>query len=524
MKSVLIVLLFLASVALAQQSGTPLYSWAGTTQGSPTWFQPDTSTPTGCVAESGTGNQSPYVVVNFTVTTTGVYQVLVMGDYSDFSPYAYVYSGAFVSTTPCANYVRELGNEQGQYDTEYGPQIFDFVTFTAGTTYFIVVTGSSSSYYGQFALNVNAPLATGSTNTHVYWNVPEFSSGGSCSDGSYNSSYVRIVWTPTTTGTYDITVGIDQNTTADFEYLYVLMYTGTVSDADIAGNTPCTPTVGTVLNGYYDDYRGAVIYGQALTAGQAYTLVFSGDEDTSIANYGVQVTPTRVRTFTTTPSWNEPDYGVTDCAPDTSNTAVPWTSWSFVATGYVVMVGVAQEDIDAYPYDTIDALSFLYAGDNSGSSLLSPSTCGGLGVTWYGGWDYEIPAINSIPNNTYTVVVGPYSSGATFDADTAVIIFILSGQWVGVFNASATTTATATTTTAAGTTTTTTTASGTTTTTASGTTTTTASGTTTTTATTTPTTTTTNNSTGLTITTTTSDMSTVAVSFVVLAVSFVALL
>ena len=112
---------------------------SGTTAGAPTWDP------------FGTGTAIPYTSTPFTVTAAGAYSFLSTA--AGFDNFTALYAGAFNASSPDANLVNSNDDSSGTV----GLSGFVGQTLAAGTTYYLVTTGTAASASGSYVDTISGP-------------------------------------------------------------------------------------------------------------------------------------------------------------------------------------------------------------------------------------------------------------------------------------------------------------------------------------------------------------------------------
>ncbi|QHL89715.1 PEPxxWA-CTERM sorting domain-containing protein [Sphingomonas changnyeongensis] len=148
MKTSLFVAAALATVcASAASAGTIVFT--GNTSGGPLWNRPIQGNPPTPPA-SGVGTAVAYRFHQFAVDANGAYsfQSTAVGGWDN---YAFLYSNSFNPLTPFANVI--VGNDDNPLIGLAG-----FTTnLTAGTTYFLVITGYENIDAGAYSAEIRGP-------------------------------------------------------------------------------------------------------------------------------------------------------------------------------------------------------------------------------------------------------------------------------------------------------------------------------------------------------------------------------
>jgi hypothetical protein len=421
MKCVLF-LLILVSVALAQ-----FQQYAGNTTGSAIWTPPDFSSGS-CVADVGDG-PAPYIAINITVSSTGVYEVAAMAE-EDFKYYLeiYIYSPAFNPSAPCANIIGQGLVKQFDYDG--GPVLDDFIYFAVGVTYTVVITGDDGES-GLFAVNIFPPSVTGAFTLSPVWYPPYQDDDGYCyTESDDYAPYGFYSWAQTTTGYFDIVFSYTNNSVDDFEY-YAALYQGNIFNWTALAENPCNTTAfgGEIWDLGYSYSNGLIIPYVNLTTGFNYTVVFSGDDYDDLGYWGIQIIPTRIRFFTSVPTFNQPDRYESvpggACVVSTDYTSAAWGATLFTAQYGVYLVDTAEPPS---PFTYLDTYSFLYLGNNTGSP---PSTCGYPLIIFGDTGDVTPVYADTYSGYNYTVIVSTYAGG-TASPGNAYTLYTFTGIPVGI--------------------------------------------------------------------------------------------
>jgi len=215
----------------------------------------------------------------------------------------------------------------------------------------------------------------------------------------------------------------------DFEAVAAL-YIGVVNPAGLNDSCNNAATGATFWTANSGEDRGVTIPYVNLTAGWNYTIVFSSQEGYT-GYWGVQVIPTRIRFFTSTPPFTQPSRGdyATDPCSASSYTGAGWFSTLFTATQQAYLLDT--QDAPS-PFGYVDTYSFLYSGNNLGSAAAAPTTCPLIGSLVIGGDTGDVTPVYAFttPGVNYTVVVSTYGGG-TFDNTYATTLWFLTGLPIG---------------------------------------------------------------------------------------------
>lgn len=148
MKTSLLLAAALATVsASAASAGTIVFT--GNTSGGPLWNRPVQGNPPTPPASS-VGTAVNYRFHQFAVDANGAYsfQTTATGGWDN---YTFLYANAFNPLTPFANII--VGNDDNPFIGVSG-----FTTnLTAGTTYFLVVTGFDNGNAGAYSAEIRGP-------------------------------------------------------------------------------------------------------------------------------------------------------------------------------------------------------------------------------------------------------------------------------------------------------------------------------------------------------------------------------
>jgi hypothetical protein len=429
----LVCLAVLLFVSLVASENTIAY--AGTTTGG-NWLNiPTFGTNVPCSASSAT--QSQYVVFNATFPTAGVREIAAMAeDVFKYYLNVYIYT-TFSPASPC-NDLYIPGLEESPL--EGGPVIDDYIYFNTGVTYYFVITGTEQDTNGTFAIQIFPSLVYGiTTASSPVWNLVTGINGAAC-DTVYYDEFIPFAvysWTQPTSGLFDI-VSVFYNATQynnnDDWSTYIALYQGTIANLTTLEVDPCNNTfTGAIfISSYYENFYAAHLYYQTLAAGTTYTAVFSGGYYDEFGYWGLQVNPTIIR-FPNGSGFTQPERDTFPCTVDTDNeNTAAWGATVFLATQSTYLIDTGYPPP---PFNYFDTYSFLYIGNNSGSSIESPQTCPLYGLEdalIIGGDTGDVTPVYTftVPGALYTVIVSTYSEGAV-SSGAAYTLYVFTGLPIG---------------------------------------------------------------------------------------------
>jgi len=286
------------------------------------------------------------------------------------------------------------------------PHVYAFQFLISGE-YVVVVTGTPGlpiyNNSGIYAINVNVPDAFGDTSGGKLWNPPYYGivSPADCGTAGNSATYSTYSFNVSTAGTYDIFIYFYNGTQSSPLTVVAALFAGSYNPGN--GTQPYNPCA---ASGFLQSDQSSasddrfLILTQKATAGQAFTVVFSGISTKDGGNWGVSVIPTnRGDTLNSTQTYN---------APYTPALDVTYTCEAGQLNYYYSYYFVAQ--YSTYVFDVssdYDSASALY----SGSAAVPPAQCtnflmdGDTGDTGSIAWGQFNVGSN------YTLVIYGYSQG-----------------------------------------------------------------------------------------------------------------
>lgn len=129
-------------------SAAPAEVFFGDTTGGPTWNRPLSGNPPTDL--SAVGTDTPYEVIEFTVTADGLYDFLNVAD--GWDNFLFLYETAFDPLDQFTNVI--IGNDDFP---SIGISGFDDVSLVTGITYLAVTTGFDNDDFGAYTLTITGP-------------------------------------------------------------------------------------------------------------------------------------------------------------------------------------------------------------------------------------------------------------------------------------------------------------------------------------------------------------------------------
>jgi hypothetical protein len=282
---------------------------------------------------------------------------------------------------------------------------------------------------------VGPEFSGNTTGSHLVINPADQDQGSSCSSSSSTSAASAVSWTQANTGVYDINIYFANTSypaaTAGSFGANLNLYRGNViAQFNESVNDPCdTKFSAAYIDGGSIGKYAAILQNVSLTAGNVYTVVFSGGNSQALGNWGMSIDPTIVRSNAASPgTWTQPDRTVDPpaCTPDTGYSNQYFYAYTFVAQYPTYIFDTQNTDWT----NTVDTYSFLYSGINNASV---PSNCGGNGISLiYYGDTGDVKPLAFLGLNVgsyYTAVVSCWSSTSV---KGSFGVYAMTGSQIGV--------------------------------------------------------------------------------------------
>lgn len=139
-------ILAVALMALSAASQANVVTFSGDTTGEPTWNRPILSGPD----LSGVGTAVPYQATSFSVSTSNLYSMEIIAAASGFDTYLHLYENSFNPLDQLTNLLA------GDDDSGAGLlSLINAAPLTAGSTYWLVVSGFDNSDYGSYTAQLS---------------------------------------------------------------------------------------------------------------------------------------------------------------------------------------------------------------------------------------------------------------------------------------------------------------------------------------------------------------------------------
>jgi hypothetical protein len=431
-----VALFLLATIAYSQAAHFYWYSGSTSTNatigGTPSPTATYVASFTGGVCTPGAA-ASGYQKFTINATVNSFWYITGLFDRDiDGTAQIQVYKGTFSATAPCGNLTALIESSSGG-----APHASDLLWLTPGL-YDVVVTTSSGE--GLFAVHADSSKNQKQlTATDPWRQIPSYSSS-SCVNSGSDAPYYYYVFSPATTGLYDVFFYGYNSTTTFTNYIVGTLYNGTVSNLG-AGNSSnpadlCTGSAfvdvdddDSSLSGVSTSRQAAGVFPkQMLTAGVNYTIVVSSYYDATYGAFGVWWRPTVYGNVGDQATYTPPQFsgGVIDQPCTASTTAKYWDSVIFKATQstYVIDNGSVGGSFSGFDTDAC-----VYSGNNAGTKYtVGPVSCTNVIQCGDTGDVAPLGITGLIPNSNYTVVT---TSHFTTTALRDYVLFIYSGVQLG---------------------------------------------------------------------------------------------
>jgi hypothetical protein len=427
------------------QAAHQTYWYAGSvnTTGTPTAYAVDLSVTPGC---GRLATLTGYRNFTLNVTTNGFFYFTALFEkVFKSSAQIQLYSTSYNPADSCANLVFAAAG-QGNV-----PHV-EFLQYLTVGVYQVVITGSSATNLGLFAIHVDVATLNGATNelTGHWWTTPSSQSSGSrttCSDGSYTTPYTYFSFYQNGTTVTDILVfSYNSTVTSSYSISAALYNTATLNFTNSGNQTDpvsgcTTPYFVYGFGSSFSDlsfnlqntggkYAAAAALGLTLMNGTTYSIVVGTyDYYTYTANFGVFMRATYLGRLSNQTLVDIPYIGAyattTDCTPSTTDSYVGINPFTAQYNAYI---------LDNPQSGFFDAAGCLYFGLNLGNATSGPINCPGntslisfvqCGDTGDGG-----PVSNFlIPGYNYTWLQFTFQSSGT--AGNRYLLYNYSGKLLG---------------------------------------------------------------------------------------------
>jgi hypothetical protein len=378
MKSVFV---FFAILALSA-AAAPSYWFSGSTSTNASFSNPSPTanyvdTLTGACATGATATGYQKFTIN--ATEDSFYYITALFEKAGIiGGQIQVYTGAFVSTTPCVG-IRSLA-----LASRGGPHLAILEWFPQGI-YTVVITARDPTSNGIFAIHADAAKFNGVTNSaSPVWNRP-YGGYDTCSTSSYYVGYTSWTFSVPTTGYYDFFLFTYNSTITN--YFVAALYNQTVT---FAGTGNYSNPVSGCIAGYVESWDEETTYSgisqtgfsagtllnQWLVANYTYTVVAGSYNEFYYYNLGLWWRPTVVGKLGDTVNYLQPDitaYGnqINPCTPDDSPR--PWQAQVFRAAYATI---VLDNGVSPSGNGIGDTAGCLFTGSNAGTPYtVPPESC-----------------------------------------------------------------------------------------------------------------------------------------------------